>query len=77
MFTRTGLLLLLIPVLTAGCAGFSASGDKAGGAASRGPVILRLASTPSDLSDVPTVADFVRWTRELSHGGIRIDVVNQ
>jgi TRAP-type C4-dicarboxylate transport system substrate-binding protein len=36
-----------------------------------------LASTPSDLSDVPTVADFVRWTRELSHGGIRIDVVNQ
>jgi TRAP-type C4-dicarboxylate transport system substrate-binding protein len=77
MTRSTGLLLLLIPALAAGCAGFSAGGDKAGGAASRGPVILRLVSTPSDLSDVPPVADFVRWVRELSHGGIRIEVVNQ
>jgi TRAP-type C4-dicarboxylate transport system substrate-binding protein len=77
MSRSTGLLLLLVPMLATGCAGFSTSGDKAGGAASRGPVILRLASTPGDLSDAPPVADFVRWTRELTHGGIRIEVVNQ
>ena len=73
----TGLLLLLAPVLAAGCAGLSAGGDKAGGTSSRTPVILRLASAPGDLRDVPNVADFVRWTRELSHGGIRIEVVNE
>lgn len=69
--------MLLLPVLAAGCAGSSVSGDKAGGTASHGPVILRLASTPGDLSDVPPIADFVRWVRELSHGGIRIEVVNE
>jgi len=73
----TGLLPLLVLMLAAGCAGSSVSGDKAGGTASHGPVILRLASTPGDLSDVPPVADFVRWVGELSHGGIRIEVVNQ
>jgi TRAP-type C4-dicarboxylate transport system substrate-binding protein len=36
-------------------------------------VILRLASIPSDLSDVSPVADFIRWTGELSHGRIRIE----
>lgn len=75
MSRSTGLLLLVL-MLATGCAG-SGGGDKAGGTASHGPVILRFASTPGDLSDVPPVADFVRWVRELSHGGIRIEVVNQ
>src|SRR5262249_61431702 len=48
-----------------------------GGTASHRPVILRFASATGDLSDVPSVENFVTWVEELSKGNIRVEVVNE
>lgn len=61
--------------VAAGCTPGSVRGDKAGGTG--GIVILRMASTSSDLGDDPPVAEFVRRVAALSHGTVRIEVVNQ
>ena len=45
------LIALALAAATAGCSAL-AGGDKAGGAAG-GPVVLRMASTPSGLADIP------------------------
>ena len=77
MVSRRTILLLLLPVIAAGCRGASTTGDKAGGTPSDGTVVLRLASTPSSLNDVPPVDAFVRRVWQLSHGALRIQPVNQ
>jgi TRAP-type transport system periplasmic protein len=69
------LALALLAMVVAGC-GASAGGDKAGGPAG-GPVVLRMASTPSDLSYVLPVADFVRRVRALSGGSVQVKVISQ
>jgi TRAP-type C4-dicarboxylate transport system substrate-binding protein len=69
------LALILAVVAAAGC-GAAGGGDKAGGPA-RGPVVLRMASASSDLSDVQPVADFIRRVRALSGGTVRITVISQ
>jgi TRAP-type transport system periplasmic protein len=73
--TRAGALLTLIlgAAIAAGCSA-TAGGDKAGGPAG-GPVVLRMASTSSDLP--PTVADFVRRVLALSDRSVQIQVINQ
>src|SRR5947207_1417245 len=76
MVARRTILLLLLPVIAAGCRGASTTGDKAGGTPSDGTVVLRLASTPSSLNDVPLVDAFVRRVWQLSHGALRIKPVN-
>src|SRR5262249_59958152 len=48
-----------------------------GGTASHRPVILRFASATGDLSDVPSVENFVTWVEELSKRNIRVEVVNE
>jgi len=67
--------LALAAAVATGCSAV-ASGDKAGGQAAA-PVVLRMASAPSGLSDAPPVADFARRLRALSGGAIRIKVINQ
>ena len=69
------LIALALAAATAGCSAL-AGGDKAGGAAG-GPVVLRMASTPSGLADIPPVADFVRRVDTLSGGTLRITMMNQ
>jgi TRAP-type C4-dicarboxylate transport system substrate-binding protein len=66
---------LVLAADVSGCSA-SAGGDKAGGPAG-GPVVLRMASTPSGLSNVPPVAHFVRLVSALSDGSIKIKVINQ
>jgi TRAP-type C4-dicarboxylate transport system substrate-binding protein len=75
--TRAGALLALAlgAVVAAGCSA-PAGGDKAGGPAG-GSVVLRMASTPSDLNDALAVADFVRRVNALSGGSVQIQVINQ
>jgi TRAP-type C4-dicarboxylate transport system substrate-binding protein len=71
------LTLALAAAAASGCTA-SAVGDKAGGtAAAAGPVVLRMASTSSDPSDAPPVADFIRRIGLLSGGTIRIQLINQ
>jgi TRAP-type C4-dicarboxylate transport system substrate-binding protein len=64
--------LALAAATVVGC-GSSAGGDKAGGNGG-GPVVLRMASTPFGLADVPPVAEFVRRVRALSGGTLQIKV---
>lgn len=75
--TRAGALLALTlaAVAAAGCSA-AAGGDKAGGPAG-GPVVLRMASTPSGVSYAPPVADFVQRVRSLSGGSVQIKVISQ
>jgi TRAP-type transport system periplasmic protein len=75
---RTGLLLALIlgSLTAAGCSP-AAGGDKAGGPAGGGAVVLRLANPTSEPSQAPGVADFIRRVGKLSGGSIRIQVINQ
>src|SRR5216683_8271854 len=75
--TKAGALLALAlaAAAAAGCSAW-AGGDKAGGPAG-GPVVLRMASTPSGLSGVPPVAEFVRQVDTLSGGSVQVKVVNQ
>jgi TRAP-type transport system periplasmic protein len=69
------LLALVLAAASAGCSA-SAGADKAGGQAG-GPVVLRMASTPSGPSDAPPVADFIRRVGVLSGGSVQIQVINQ
>jgi TRAP-type C4-dicarboxylate transport system substrate-binding protein len=73
--TKAGALLALALIVTVatGCSA-SAGGDKAGGPAG-GPVVLRMASTGS--APPPPVADFIKRVNVLSHGTVRIQVINQ
>jgi TRAP-type transport system periplasmic protein len=73
--TRALLALILMSAVASGCAAAS-PGDKAGGLAG-GPVVLRMASTPFGLADVPPVADFARRVRALSGGSIQVKVINE
>jgi TRAP-type transport system periplasmic protein len=75
--TRAGALLALTlaAVAAAGCSA-AAGGDKAGGPAG-GPVVLRMASTPSGVSYAPPVADFVQRVQSLSGGSVQIKVISQ
>src|SRR5215469_9383379 len=75
--TKAGALLALALAATiaSGC-GASGGGDKAGGTAG-GPVVLRMASATSDLSNSLPVADFIRRIRVLSGGTVRIKVISQ
>jgi TRAP-type C4-dicarboxylate transport system substrate-binding protein len=76
MLTKSALLaLVLTGAVAAGCSGGSRGGDKAVGLR-EGPVVLRMASTPWNLSDVPSVADFARRVATLSGGEIQINVAN-
>jgi TRAP-type C4-dicarboxylate transport system substrate-binding protein len=78
MLKRRGVLLglILASTIASGCSGPQRAANKAGGQEG-GPVVLRMASTPFDLSDVPPVQEFVRRIASLSGGAIRIDVINQ
>jgi TRAP-type transport system periplasmic protein len=69
------LALTLAAVAAAGCSA-AAGGDKAGGPAG-GPVVLRMASTPSGVSYAPPVADFVQRVGSLSGGSVQIKVISQ
>ena len=69
------LVLALTVTAAAGCSA-SAGGDKAGGPAG-GQVVLRMASTPSGVSLVPPVADFVQRVRALSGGSVQVKVISQ
>jgi TRAP-type transport system periplasmic protein len=69
------LALILAAVVVSGCSA-AAGGDKAGGPAG-GPVVLRMAGTPSGVSDVPPVADFIQRVRSLSGGSVQIKVISQ
>jgi TRAP-type C4-dicarboxylate transport system substrate-binding protein len=69
------LALALAAAVAAGCSA-PAGGDKAGGPAA-GALVLRMASTPSDLSDALSVAVFVRRVRALSGGAVQVQVMNQ
>ena len=74
--TNAGAVLaLVLAAVVSGCSA-SAGADKAGGPAA-GPVVLRMASQPSGLSDAPPVAYFVKRVRALSGGSIRVKVINQ
>jgi TRAP-type C4-dicarboxylate transport system substrate-binding protein len=68
--------LVLASAMASGCTGPPAGANKAGGQPD-GAVVLRMASTPFDLSDVPPVEEFVRRVASLSGGAIRINVTNQ
>jgi TRAP-type C4-dicarboxylate transport system substrate-binding protein len=71
------LALALAAATAAGCSA-SAGADKAGGTGvAGGPVVLRMASSSSDLSGAPPVADFIRRVRALSGGSVQIQVINQ
>jgi TRAP-type transport system periplasmic protein len=74
---KAGALLALAVAATvaSGCSA-SGGGDKAGGPAG-GPVVLRMASATSDLSDSLPVEDFVRRVRALSGGSVRINVIGR
>jgi TRAP-type transport system periplasmic protein len=69
--------LVLISAVAAGCTGASPGANKAGGQTVRQAVVLRLASTPQDLSFVPPVAEFVHRVASLSGGAIEVKVINQ
>jgi TRAP-type C4-dicarboxylate transport system substrate-binding protein len=75
--TKAGALLALAlaATLASGCSA-SGGGDKAGGPAG-GPVVLRMASATSDLSNSLPVAYFIRRVRALSGGTVRIKVISQ
>ncbi len=74
--TRKAAVLLAVALTAARAGGCGAAGgDKAGGSAA-GPVLLRMASTPYGIGDVPPVADFARRVRALSHGSIRVKVIS-
>jgi TRAP-type C4-dicarboxylate transport system substrate-binding protein len=72
---------LIVPLVAAAalgsaCTGASPGADKAGDV--RGEtIVLRMASTPWSLEDVPPIADFRRNVEALSSGTIRINVVDQ
>jgi TRAP-type C4-dicarboxylate transport system substrate-binding protein len=75
--TKAGALLTLalVSAAAAGCSA-SASADKAGGTGvAGGPVVLRMASTSSDLPQV--VTEFTRRVQVLSGGSVQIQVINQ
>ncbi len=76
---RTPALIALIATgaLATGCVVTSHESDKAGGLPHSGTVVLRMASTPFGLPDVPSVAAFAREVSALSGGTIRIDVINE
>jgi TRAP-type transport system periplasmic protein len=79
LLQRGGALLglVLISLAASGCTGAPSGADKAGGQTGRQAVVLRLASTPKDLSFVPPVAEFVRRVASLSGGAIKVKVINQ
>jgi TRAP-type C4-dicarboxylate transport system substrate-binding protein len=68
---------LVAVVALSACGGPGPGDDKAGGGAPPGPVLLRMASNPSSLTNTPAVADFVQRVADLSRGAIRIAVINQ
>lgn len=63
--------------VASGCTGAPSGTNKAGFQTVKQAVVLRLASTPQDLSFVPPVAEFVRRVASLSGGAIEIKVINQ
>src|SRR5215470_2881337 len=72
--TASALAALALAVAAAsGCAG-SAGGDKAGGPAGAGTVVLRMASGSS--LPPPPVGDFIRRVLALSGGTVRIKVIS-
>jgi TRAP-type C4-dicarboxylate transport system substrate-binding protein len=72
------LALAVAAALAAGCSSASECGDKAGGCpAAEGPVVLRMASGTSQLSQASGVADFIRRLHKLSGGEIQVKVINQ
>jgi TRAP-type C4-dicarboxylate transport system substrate-binding protein len=73
--TRALLALILMSAVAPGCAAAS-PGDKAGGPGG-GPVVLRMASSPYDLTDTATVGEFVRLVGALSHGALKVTVISQ
>jgi len=74
--TRKAAVLLALALTAVGAGGCGAAdGDKAGGSPA-GPVLLRMASTPYGIGDVPPVADFARRVRALSHRSIRVKVIS-
>lgn len=80
MLSNRGLLvgLSIVCLALVGCTGVPSGSDKAGGGrAGGGPVVLRMASNPSSLTNTPAVAQFVQQVADLSHGAVRITVLNQ
>jgi TRAP-type C4-dicarboxylate transport system substrate-binding protein len=73
--TAGALIALALAASTVVGCGSSAGGDKAGGTGG-GPVVLRMASTPFGLADIPPVAEFVRRVEALSGGTLQIKVIN-
>jgi TRAP-type transport system periplasmic protein len=73
------LITLAVAAVTAVGCGAAAGSDKAGGAAdgpAGRPVVLQMASTPSGLSDIPPVAEFVQRVDALSGGSLQINVIS-
>jgi TRAP-type C4-dicarboxylate transport system substrate-binding protein len=68
-------LTALVAVVAGGCSGDGAGSDKAGGAGE--PVVLRMASTASNLEYFPAITDFVSGVEKRSGGNVRIEVVKQ
>jgi TRAP-type transport system periplasmic protein len=81
MLNRAAVVGLVLALLAASaCTGAASGGDKAGGdvESGGGPVVLRMASTPQILTeDAPPVAEFVRRVAALSHGALRIKLIDQ
>ena len=71
------LLALAVAAVTAAGCSAATNGDKAGGGPPSGPLVLRMASTPSGLNYVPAVADFARRVSVLSGGALQIKVISQ
>jgi TRAP-type transport system periplasmic protein len=69
--------LVATGALSTGCVATTHDSDKAGGLPHSGTVVLRMASTPFGLPDVPPVAAFAHEVDALSRGSIRIDVINE
>jgi len=72
---RVFVSVVVVCLAASGCTGGAQGGDKAGGGPKDAPVVLRMASTPSSLSDdAPAVVAFVERVAVLSQGRIHIEV---
>ena len=69
--------LVLTSVSAGACTGASVGADKAGGGAAGGTVMLRMASNAYSLVSNAVPAFYVQRVSDLSHGAIRIEVINQ
>ena len=68
--------LALVAAVVPGCSGAAPDSDKAGGSLG-GRVVLRMASTPGSLSDVPPVDYFAARVAALSGRTVQIKAVDQ